>query len=150
MSKQQSKSTLYIGGLDSQVTQEILHAAFLPFGEIIHIHIPVDLGTNEHRGFGFLEYEEIEDCQHAIDNMDGSELYGRVLRVNLARQEQIHKQDKYKPVWQKTDEYLKALQQDNTVKKMKDENERKKILQKSQQIAQRPAGPDLKLVQKMQ
>ena len=145
MSQQQSKSTLYIGGLDKQVTQEILHAAFLPFGEIIHIHIPMDTSVDEHRGFGFLEFEEIDDAQHAIDNMDGAELFGRVLRVNLARQEQIHKQNKYKPVWHNTDDYLKALNKDTSIKKMENEKERQKILEKSQQIAQRSAGPDLKL-----
>ena len=42
MSKEQSKSTIYVGGLDSKVNSEILHAAFLPFGEIIHISIPTD------------------------------------------------------------------------------------------------------------
>ena len=42
MSKQQSQSTIYVGGLDSEVNSETLHAAFLPFGEIIHISIPTD------------------------------------------------------------------------------------------------------------
>lgn len=42
MSKEQSKSTIYVGGLDSKVNSEILHAAFLPFGDIIAISIPTD------------------------------------------------------------------------------------------------------------
>jgi peptidyl-prolyl isomerase E (cyclophilin E) len=37
------------------------------------------------RGFGFVEYDLEEDAAAAIDNMDGSELYGRVIRCNIAR-----------------------------------------------------------------
>jgi RNA recognition motif-containing protein len=40
---------------------------------------------NQHRGFGFVEFEEASDAQAAIDNMNLSELYGKVIKVNLAR-----------------------------------------------------------------
>ena len=40
---------------------------------------------NQHRGFGFVEFEEAIDAQAAIDNMNLSELYGKVIKVNLAR-----------------------------------------------------------------
>lgn len=40
---------------------------------------------NQHRGFGFVEFEEASDAQAAIDNMNLSELYGKVVKVNLAR-----------------------------------------------------------------
>ncbi|KAG1471798.1 hypothetical protein G6F56_001916 [Rhizopus delemar] len=41
--------------------------------------------TNAHRGFGFVEYELSEDCQAAIDNMHLSELYGKVIKVQIAK-----------------------------------------------------------------
>jgi RNA recognition motif-containing protein len=34
------KATLFIGGLDSQVTAQTLHDAFIPFGEIADISLP--------------------------------------------------------------------------------------------------------------
>lgn len=34
------KATVYVGGLDSQVTESSLHDAFLPFGEIVDVSIP--------------------------------------------------------------------------------------------------------------
>lgn len=37
------KTTLYIGGLEETVTEEILHAAFLPFGDIKNVNIPIDI-----------------------------------------------------------------------------------------------------------
>ncbi|CAG8602989.1 15287_t:CDS:2, partial [Dentiscutata heterogama] len=81
-----SKTTIYVGGLDDQVNEQILHAAFIPFGDIVEIQIPPDPAShNQHRGFGFIEFEEAADAQAAIDNMNLSELYGKVIKVNLAR-----------------------------------------------------------------
>jgi RNA recognition motif-containing protein len=34
------KATLFVGGLDSQVTAQTLHDAFIPFGEIADISLP--------------------------------------------------------------------------------------------------------------
>jgi len=80
------KSTVYVGGLDGAVNKDTLHAAFLPFGEIIDVNLPVDDRTSEpHRGFGYVEFELVEDARAAIDNMDQSMLAGRVLNVAQAK-----------------------------------------------------------------
>ncbi|OMH80323.1 Peptidyl-prolyl cis-trans isomerase E [Zancudomyces culisetae] len=39
----------------------------------------------EHRGFGFIEFEEAEDANDAIDNMNNAELFGKTINVNLAK-----------------------------------------------------------------
>ena len=52
------KTTLYVGGLEENVTEADLHTAFLPFGEIKDVSIPLDNTTGKHRGFGFVEFEE--------------------------------------------------------------------------------------------
>lgn len=41
---------------------------------------------SSHRGFAFVEYETAEDAQAAMDNMNLSELLGKLIKVNLARQ----------------------------------------------------------------
>ena len=73
------------GGLAEEVEEKILHAAFIPFGDIIDVNIPIDYETSKHRGFAFMEFELAEDAAAAIDNMNESELYGRTIRVNLAK-----------------------------------------------------------------
>ncbi|RUP46858.1 peptidyl-prolyl cis-trans isomerase E [Jimgerdemannia flammicorona] len=85
-----NKTTIYVGGIDQQVNEEILHAAFVPFGDVISVQLPPDPAShNQHRGFGFIEFETAEDTSAAIDNMDQSELYGKVIKVNLARPTRI-------------------------------------------------------------
>ena len=39
---QRQQSILYVGGLAAEVTEEILHAAFIPFGDIKSIQISKD------------------------------------------------------------------------------------------------------------
>lgn len=59
----------YIGGLAEEVDEKVLHAAFIPFGEIIDVQIPLDYESEKHRGFAFIEFETAEDAAAAIDNM---------------------------------------------------------------------------------
>ncbi|KAI1655813.1 hypothetical protein F4813DRAFT_391385 [Daldinia decipiens] len=82
------KATVYVGGLASVVTTVNLHDAFIPFGEIVDVTLPKNDAPNStepHRGFAYVEYEDAEDAKEAIDNMDQSELFGRVLRVSAAK-----------------------------------------------------------------
>ncbi|KEF57862.1 peptidylprolyl isomerase [Exophiala aquamarina CBS 119918] len=82
-------ATIYVGGLDTQlVTVTTLSEAFIPFGEISDITLPkpeAPSSTDLHRGFGYVEFEDPTDAQEAIDNMDQSELYGRVIKVAMAK-----------------------------------------------------------------
>ncbi len=105
------KTALYVGGLEETVNEATLHAAFLPFGEIKEVNIPLDHATGKHRGFGFVEYEEKEDAAAAIDNMHNAELFGRVLKVNYAQPMKIKGGDKgwsHLPVWADTDKYIEG------------------------------------------
>ncbi len=54
------KTTLYVGGLEENVNEAILHSAFIPFGDIKDVNIPMDNTSGKHRGFGFVEYENAE------------------------------------------------------------------------------------------
>ncbi|XP_054261102.1 peptidyl-prolyl cis-trans isomerase E [Macrosteles quadrilineatus] len=92
------KRTVYVGGLAEEVDEKVLHAAFIPFGDVVDVQIPLDYETEKHRGFAFIEFEAAEDAAAAIDNMNDSELYGRTIRVNLAKPQRI-KEGSSRPVW---------------------------------------------------
>jgi RNA recognition motif-containing protein len=98
------KATVYVGGLAPMVTAANLEAAFLPFGEIADVSLPyvktalsyrahvndrrkpeAPNSTEIHRGYGYVEFEDPEDVKDAIDNMDQSELFGKVIKVNPAK-----------------------------------------------------------------
>jgi RNA recognition motif-containing protein len=82
------KSTVYVGGLDQAVGVQTLAEAFVPFGEVVDITLPkpdVPSSADLHRGFGYVEFDLPQDATEAIDNMDGSELYGRTIKVAAAK-----------------------------------------------------------------
>ena len=87
--------------VSEEATEETLHAAFVPFGDVKEVNIPRDFAgqTNDaNRGFAFVTFELEGDAAEALYNMDGSELFGRVLRVNVARA-MSHKLGSSKAVW---------------------------------------------------
>merc|ERR1711953_1155935 len=99
MTPGQNKKLLYIGGLAEEVDEKMLHAAFIPFGDIIDITIPLDFETEAHRGFAFVEFEDVADAAAAMDNMDEAELFGRTLKVNIARPIKMKDGHYSRPVW---------------------------------------------------
>ena len=60
------RKILYVGGCADEVTEAVLHAAFLPFGNLETVQIPLDHKTQKNRGFGFVQYEERDDAAAAL------------------------------------------------------------------------------------
>lgn len=75
-----------------------MQSAFIPFGDITDITIPLDYSSQKHRGFAFIEFQLLEDAAAAMDNMNESELFGRTIRVNIARPKML-KEGSSRPVW---------------------------------------------------
>ena len=101
-----TKSSVYVGGLEETVNEDILVSAFLPFGEIVDVLLPKDTETGvertkSHRGFGFVQFETVEEAKFAIDNMNNAELFGNVLKVNFARTTRIKESYSGGAVWSK-------------------------------------------------
>lgn len=46
------KKTIYVGGFNEEVNETTLKMAFIPFGEIVGVSIPMDHETGKHRAFG--------------------------------------------------------------------------------------------------
>lgn len=76
---------IYVGNLAFAVTDQELREAFEPYGTVVSASIVMDRETGRSRGFGFIEMEQNEDGQRAIQEMNGKEWRGRSLTVNEAR-----------------------------------------------------------------
>ena len=86
-----SKRVVYVGGLNEEVNQQVLRSAFIPFGPLKSVDIPMDYKVGKTRGFAFVEFEDADDANEAIFNMDMSDLMGRTIKVSLAQQNQLNK-----------------------------------------------------------
>jgi peptidyl-prolyl isomerase E (cyclophilin E) len=122
------KTTLYVGGLEDSINEASLHAAFIPFGDIRDVNIPLDHATGKHRGFGFVEFEEKEDAAAAIENMHHAEINGRVLKVNYAQPMKIKGGDKgwsHQPVWADADRYMEEMEAEQELEQLEKEHKKK-------------------------
>jgi len=76
---------LFVGNVDFKVTENELQDAFAAFGAVVEANIVTDRTTGRPRGFAFITMSSPEDAQKAIDGMNGKDLAGRTLNVNVAR-----------------------------------------------------------------
>ncbi len=76
---------LYVGNLNWQTTEADLQTAFEAFGQVSAVTIIKDKYTGQSRGFGFVEMTDDTEGQAAIDGLNGKEIDGRTLRIDLAR-----------------------------------------------------------------
>ena len=76
---------LYVGNLSYSTGDHELSAAFSPYGQVVSASVVTDRDSGQSRGFGFVEYNSPDEAQRAIDAMNGADLGGRALNVNVAR-----------------------------------------------------------------
>jgi cold-inducible RNA-binding protein len=76
---------IYVGNLTPDTTDDELRQAFAPFGDVASVKIIRDGATSESRGFGFVEMPSEEQAKTAINEMNGKELKGNQLHVELGR-----------------------------------------------------------------
>jgi RNA recognition motif-containing protein len=62
----------------------MLREAFGAFGEVADAVVMVDRGTGQSRGFGFVAMRNRKEASAAVEALDGSELNGRRIGVNVA------------------------------------------------------------------
>ncbi len=79
------KQNLFIGSLAYASTDDSLKAFFEQVGPVASARVITDRESGRSKGFGFVEFENEEDNQKAIDQLDGKELDGRTISVGLAR-----------------------------------------------------------------
>lgn len=79
------QNQLFIGNLAFSTTKEDLESAFSVYGPIVEVKIPTDRYTGRVRGFAFVTFENQQSAEKALA-LDGKELNGRPIRVNVAQE----------------------------------------------------------------
>ena len=77
---------IYIGNLHYNVNEEELKEIFKEYGEVLSVTIITDKYTGRSKGFGFIEMLNDEEANKAIDNLNGTEIHGRKVIINQAKE----------------------------------------------------------------
>lgn len=80
-----ASQNLFIGSLAYATTDDSLKAHFAQIGPVASARVITDRDSGKSKGFGFVEFENDDDNQKAIDELNGKELDGRSINVSLAR-----------------------------------------------------------------
>src|SRR5438874_9909285 len=76
---------LFVGNLSFNTTENDLQDAFAAHGTVVETNLMLDRATGRSRGFAFVTMGSQEEAQKAIEALNGRELGGRALTVNIAR-----------------------------------------------------------------
>ena len=75
---------IFVGGLSWDTNDQGLHQAFSRFGDIEEAKVIMDRDTGRSRGFGFVTFDSEEAVENAVNEMNGTELDGRTIKVDQA------------------------------------------------------------------
>jgi len=79
-----NETKLYIGNISFDTEEGTLRELFEDYAPVVDLYVPLDQNTGRPRGFAFVTLEP-ENAQRAIQEVDGWEVDGRMLRVNEAQ-----------------------------------------------------------------
>jgi RNA recognition motif-containing protein len=77
---------LYVGNLPFHATEDLIQKAFAESGDVVSVNLVLDRVSGQSRGFGFVEMATPAAAQKAITDMNGKDLGGRPLRVDIAEE----------------------------------------------------------------
>ena len=83
--KHHMNSKLFVGNLSFNTTENDLQDAFAAHGTVVETNLMMDRESGRPRGFGFVTMSSADEAQKAIDALNGKEIDGRALTVNIAR-----------------------------------------------------------------
>lgn len=75
---------VFIGNLSWDVNAEILNEVFSEHGNLLDAKVVYDRETGRSRGFGFITFSTQSEAEAAVASLNGKELEGRTMRVDLA------------------------------------------------------------------
>lgn len=106
--KDPSVTTIYIGNLVYEKTEIDLKELFEEFGPVNYVKLIKDPNTHKSKGIAFIQMLNKDQAQNAISTLNGSQLDGRTLKVNIAEESKDHSEKKkrrkpYKPYVSKKD-----------------------------------------------
>lgn len=78
-------SVLFVGNLSFDANEDMLWETFSEYGEVKSVRMPTDRESGRPKGFGYVEFTDIEAAKKAISGATGSEIAGRAIRLDYSQ-----------------------------------------------------------------
>ncbi|KAL8259331.1 hypothetical protein R6Q59_027284 [Mikania micrantha] len=74
-----NNTTIFVGGLDPNVTDDLLKQVFSQYGQLVHVKIPVG------KRCGFVQFADRSCAEEALRMLQGTQLGGQTVRLSWGR-----------------------------------------------------------------
>ncbi|KAJ0411442.1 hypothetical protein ATCC90586_007102 [Pythium insidiosum] len=81
-------TTVYVGNLAYDITEEVLRKVFLSCGDIKAVRFAEHIETKEFRGFGYVQFYDSEACEKAV-RLDGMIVMGRPMNIDYGMRDEV-------------------------------------------------------------
>lgn len=75
-------ASLFIGSLSFDANEDSIYEAFGEFGDVQRVAIPKDRETGAPKGYGWIDFADVESATKALQGMNGQEINGRPIRLD--------------------------------------------------------------------
>ena len=77
-------NTLFVGNLSFGVNEDTVWSFFNEYG-VKNVRLPTDRDTGRPKGFGYVEFEDIDGAKKAFEASQGAEIEGRAIRLDYSQ-----------------------------------------------------------------
>jgi len=81
-----NSAKLYVGNLSYDTSEASIRTAFEAHGEVNSVNLITDRDSGRPKGFGFVEMGSADEAQKAKSALDGTQMDGRALKVDVAKE----------------------------------------------------------------
>ena len=78
-------SVLFVGNLSWSATEDSLWELFAEYGDVKSVRVPTDRESGKVKGFGYVEFFDVESAKKAFEGAQGMEVLGRNLRLDYSQ-----------------------------------------------------------------
>mmetsp|Transcript_22625 Transcript_22625/g.27693 ORF Transcript_22625/g.27693 Transcript_22625/m.27693 type:complete len:192 (+) Transcript_22625:2-577(+) len=79
-------ANLFVFNFPRQFTDQDLGREFAHFGNVLSATVFIDKATGRSKCFGFVSYDNVENATHAISVLNGCQMGGKTIKVQLKRE----------------------------------------------------------------
>lgn len=79
-----ANETLFIGNVGFRVTEKTVKDVFASKGFLVNVKLPIDLATEKHAGFGYLQFPSFHAAKAALEALQGAHIDGHAINLEFS------------------------------------------------------------------
>ncbi|TPR10025.1 TIGR00730 family protein [Aspergillus niger] len=86
-----TNTSLFVGNVGFNVSEKMIRDVFASRGFLVDVHLPLDVGTEKHAGFGYLFFPSVPAAKAALEALQGTHIDGHAINLEFSDQTPVIK-----------------------------------------------------------